>query len=229
MPPLPSYSPFPHPLPVTNAVFRGRRTEYAAEPGVWHGVILSGPTDSTIHIAILRRHVCRYLCFSTIEGVTPADLFGISCGLTACALFALGAYSSKYVTAWYARGLASRLCSVYYVSVLVCPLTSSTHAQIFQIPMVPSGCFRHDQRCYCGSNRISRGVGRVLGRQSRWLRRVVTRTADLGAACEAADDGCNQQARTSRVSDNNLWMFSCATIRFDPRIHFKCRDGSVEP
>jgi len=47
-----------------------------------------------------------YICFSTINGVTAEDLFGISCGLTAVALFFLGAYSSRFSKyPWYRQGV----------------------------------------------------------------------------------------------------------------------------
>jgi hypothetical protein len=74
--------------------------------------------------------------FSTIDGISPADLFGMSCGLTACALFGLGAYSSKYVD----------VC----VAVYCCPLTPmhisqqmETHVDIYTDPiLIHPPCFR---------------------------------------------------------------------------------------
>lgn len=46
-----------------------------------------------------------YLAFSTIDSLSPDDLFGIAIALTAMALFALGAFSSKFTTSsWYVRG-----------------------------------------------------------------------------------------------------------------------------
>eukprot|EP00035_Acanthoeca_spectabilis_P020328 m.432339 g.432339 ORF g.432339 m.432339 type:complete len:311 (+) comp17422_c0_seq1:294-1226(+) len=46
-----------------------------------------------------------YICLSTIDGITSGTLFGISCGLTAVALFCLGCYSSKFSKyPWYRQG-----------------------------------------------------------------------------------------------------------------------------
>eukprot|EP00035_Acanthoeca_spectabilis_P020688 m.434173 g.434173 ORF g.434173 m.434173 type:complete len:310 (+) comp17670_c0_seq1:189-1118(+) len=46
-----------------------------------------------------------YICFSTIDGIKSETLFGISCGLTATALFGLGCYSSKFSKyPWYRQG-----------------------------------------------------------------------------------------------------------------------------
>ena len=50
-------------------------------------------------------HPLRYLCFSTID-LNKDELFGISIALTACALFGLGAYSSKFSKyPWWRQGL----------------------------------------------------------------------------------------------------------------------------
>jgi VIT1/CCC1 family predicted Fe2+/Mn2+ transporter len=49
-------------------------------------------------------YIDRYICLHGI-GLSKNDLFGISIACTACALFGLGAYSSKFSKyPWYRQG-----------------------------------------------------------------------------------------------------------------------------